>query len=72
MKLTQKLMSLNTKQLLDIKKGLQAELEQLVNDKGYTNGEVIAKSQELDRVVASEMLELNKKYLGVERECARN
>jgi len=72
MKLTQKLMSLNTKQLLDIKKGLQAELEQLVNDKGYTNGEVIAKSQELDKVVASEMLELNKKYLGVERECARN
>ena len=65
-------MSLNTKQLLDIKKGLQAELEQLVNDKGYTNGEVIAKSQELDKVVASEMLELNKKYLGVERECARN
>jgi len=59
-------------QLLDIKKGLQAELEQLVNDKGYTNGEVIAKSQELDKVVASEMLELNKKYLGVERECARN
>ena len=72
MKLTQKLMSLNTKELLDIKKGLQAELEQLVNDKGYTNGEVIAKSQELDKVVASEMLELNKKYLGVERECARN
>ena len=72
MKLTQKLMSLNTKQLLDIKKGLQAELEQLVNDKGYTNGDVIAKSQELDKVVASEMLELNKKYLGVERECARN
>ena len=72
MKLTQKLMSLNMNQLLDIKKGLQAELEQLVNDKGYTNGEVIAKSQELDKVVASEMLELNKKYLGVERECARN